>query len=419
MTDQDIKSLFLVGKQAIRNTTVAARFRSYPEMEEYLLHRFPEEGVSPREAIARIWHGIESRPCCPTCGTELSFTGSMILPFKKYCKHECQLKNQEFIKHRTDHLDREKAHQRRRETLKKRYGSETYNNRNKAFETMLDRYGGKTTFESPELIQKVHEAMKEKYGVDNIRKSEQFKEIARQTKAVRYGDPNYTNRQQREQTMLERYGVKTTLESKELTEKGKRTKEQKYGDAEYCGREKAIKTMVERHGVLNPWQMPELRARIDYDKINQIKRERGTLNSSRQEQRFLEILKDLYPGEDIQTQYCDSRYVNPESGRRYVVDFYISSLDLFIDLNGHYSHGTEPFTGTKEQQTLLEIYRERGKVKKAYSTIAEVWGHRDVIKRQEAFRAGINRLEIFGCDFTKDTVQEALIQFYNTKDQVE
>lgn len=95
-------------------------------------------------------------------------------------------------------------------------------------------------------------------------------EKCKQTKFERYNDPNYCNMEKNKQTRyehngdgiyhskeslhkmnqttLKHFGVKWSLSSQKVREKGKETKLRKYGDKNYSNREQFLKTLTKRFG---------------------------------------------------------------------------------------------------------------------------------------------------------------------------
>lgn len=140
------------------------------------------------------------------------------------------------------------ANNKRRDTLLKRYGSETYNNRELAKATSI-----------------------KKYGADNIFKTKEFQEISKNTRKEKYGSENYTNREKAKQTCLKKYNSETFLGSEAGQKAIKSYNQNKYGvnyafqSAEwqqkelehrkelypdnYNNRELAAHTCFERYGV--------------------------------------------------------------------------------------------------------------------------------------------------------------------------
>lgn len=110
----------------------------------------------------------------------------------------------------------------------------------KARQTMVERYGGATLFESEELREKVEQTNLEKYGSVSPFGNEMVRNKIRKTNLERHGvDHNWKSPRVQEkikQTMLERYGGHT-LKSPEL-------------------RARQEETMIERYGVNNPRLFP-------------------------------------------------------------------------------------------------------------------------------------------------------------------
>ena len=112
----------------------------------------------------------------------------------------------------------------RHTTLMGRYGSISYNNREKAKRTSL-----------------------EKYGVDNVFKSEYFAEKSKATKKELYGDENFTNRQKASETCLDKYGSETFLGSKTGQDTIKSYNQEKYGvDYAFQSKEWQTKELMHR-----------------------------------------------------------------------------------------------------------------------------------------------------------------------------
>jgi len=115
------------------------------------------------------------------------------------------------------------------------------------------------------------------------------------------------------------------------------------------------------------------------------KKKNNTLNTSKPEKELLKILEKKYP--DVKFQYRDEiRYP-------YSCDFYIPSIDLFIEYNGTWLHGKEPYNPTiKEHQILLKKWKEKDN--KFYKKAITIWTIKDVEKRELAKKNKLNYLEI-------------------------
>lgn len=180
------------------------------------------------------------------------------------------------------------------ETQLERYGDATYTNREQADKTFranhdgvsfseytkqdfvkaeiaktnTERYGGPSPMCSAEVraISKQHKL--EKYGDENYTNREQ----AAKTKMERYGDPHYNNPEKQALTakkygeqynhvlevpgvhdlgiaaIYKKYGVRSVLSLPETIEKSRQTKLEEYGDAEYRNQKQGRETRLRRYG---------------------------------------------------------------------------------------------------------------------------------------------------------------------------
>lgn len=137
----------------------------------------------------------------------------------------------------------------------------------------------------------------------------------------------------------------------------------------------------------------ELRRSEEYKarRYNKMK-ERGTLNSSKPEKDLEQRLTSLFGTEDVLSQYRDARYP-------FACDFYIKSLDLFIELNLHWTHGKKPFNSEDSQccEKLLD-WQERAKESKFYKQAIYVWTDLDTRKQIAAQEAGLNYVTFYSLE---------------------
>lgn len=171
-------------------------------------------------------------------------------------------------------------------------------------------------------------------------------------------------------TNILRYGTKYFTQRKEMIDKSK-------------------KTCVEKYGVDNP-------AKVNgFLKKGFIKRkENGSFSSSAFEEKVFELLKSRFP--NTSRQYSSKEYP-------FNCDFYIPEKDLYIELQGMWTHGFHPFDENSEQdlkrKKLLEVKSENNKF---YKTALKVWTISDPLKRKIAKDRNLNWLEFFTLkDFEK------------------
>lgn len=194
------------------------------------------------------------------------------------------------------------------------------------------------------------------------------KEKRRQTKLFKYGDETYNNSLKQQQTMIRKYGG-VGFASKIIMNKYLHTLEEKYHDTKYRNMSKNRETIKRLY---NLWKA---KYPISNPKTSLI------------EIQVYDFLIDLFGQDNIIPQYKSEKYP-------FYCDFYIKSLDLYIEVLGHPSHGTHPFDKTNiEDINCLNEYKT--KHTKYYDKIIEVWTVRDVKKRTIAKRNNVKLLEIF------------------------
>ena len=131
------------------------------------------------------------------------------------------------------------------------------------------------------------------------------------------------------------------------------------------------------------------------------KRENGTLVTSAPEDAFYELLVEYVSqhGMTVVRQYRD------EKRYPFAVDFYIPERDLFIELNGSWSHGGHWYEIDCEMdQKTVQMWLKKGKKSKYYRVALETWTKRDVRKREAARKAQLNYVTLWdGTEALSDT----------------
>ena len=166
---------------------------------------------------------------------------------------------------------------------------------------------------------------------------------------------------------LEKYGVACnlqipTIDKKEIQEKIKRT----------C---------LERYGVESNLLIPGF-----YDRVMKTKREHHSFNKSKSEDDLFSYIKKKFP--DVKRQHKDkSRY-------QFFCDFYIPSLDLFIELNAHWTHGGHPYDANDiDDQKKVEEWKSRDT--QYFKNAIRTWTVLDVHKRNVACQNNLNYREVW------------------------
>ena len=360
------------------------RLNKLPLLSKYINNRFIDSD-SWSETIWRIRNKVYEKPKCKECGKYLKF------PFKTYCSKKCR-SNSNDVKNKTiktclekygvKHISQNqiiidkiqnKLNLKRDEILKKskqtkleKYGDENYNNIEKSKQTNLIRYGYLFCLQNPEIIKK-----------------------AKQTKLKKYGDENYNNTEKIKQTCLEKYGEENIRKTIYYKEKIKQTCLKKYNNKNYRNSQKHQQTCLEKYGVNSFTQTEEFKIKVNWKEANikqiKTKKKNGTLNTSIPENKSYLILKEKYP--DIIKQYLSNLYP-------FNCDFYIPSLDLYIECNYHWTHGGHPFDPTNiDDINKLNYWQEKNT--KFYQSAIKTWTIRDVNKRNIAKQNKLNYIEVW------------------------
>ena len=355
ITDEYIKKRFFSTSGRLNGNYSTKEYmqKNCQDILEYIENRYIDS-ESYRETFLRIYFNIENRPKCPFCDKPVKWRGKRYLNklFADTCgDKECWLKYRE--------------------------------------QTMID-----------------------KFGVSHFGCSRESVEKIKKTKLERYGDPGHCNKEKRFITNLEKYGNIVGV-NEEVIEKRMQTSMAHFGvtvpaQSEIV-REKYRQTCLKMYGVDNYRKCEEC-----VNKIHNTRKKNGTVNTSKYEEDAYIWLIENFGIDNVVRQYKDSRYVNPNNRHKYHCDFYIKSLDLFIELQMYWGHGPHPFyENSSEDIAYLNEAKEKAKIKPIYSRLIDGWAHNCVIKRNAAKTGNIKLLEIYDRDITKDKLLVDIMEYCN------
>lgn len=228
-----------------------------------------------------------------------------------------------------------------------------------------------------------------------------------------------------QQTCMSRYGATTwsasedgrvklseIMSSDEMKQKVKNGYLQKYGMVHYMqtleGRNKAKaymsedkrqkiqSVMLERYGAASFIESDKFQENLELyqKKAWQTKREAGTFNTSKPEATMLLLLYDVFGQDDVLSQYHSDVYP-------FSCDFYIKSLDLYIELNAHWSHGGHWFDENNPDDLMkLQEWTQKAmdKGSRYYRLAIDVWTRRDLLKLKAAVESNLNYLVFWRMD---------------------
>ena len=410
VTDQIILDYFIKSNGHInvqRLTNISEEYK------EYLDNRYTDS-QSLRETIKRIQYNIEVRPVCVICGKPVKFlNGKKNQLFNKTCcKEHANMLDGITVKKilkdiYSDVNKKQEINNKIRETCLLKYGDEHYSNRIKAKETCLQRYGVTSPLKSEIFKQKSKETCLQKYGVEY---TGQIPEKIEKT----------------HKACLEKYGVDSVFKVQKFRNQSLDTCIKKYASDEddinsivNIGQLKYVKdkiknTCLEKYGVENPMQTQYYKNLISsilssneiQEKIYNTKLLNNSFNVSYQEDICFELLKQKYS--DCIRQYKSELYP-------FNCDFYIPSLDLYIEYNGSHYHHYHPFD-INDDNDIDELNRLKEKAensnahkngkKSQYDNIIYTWTILDSKKRNIAQQNNLNYIEFWNINEVKEWINK-------------
>ena len=233
--------------------------------------------------------------------------------------------------------------------------------KSKNFANVLEqKYGVRSTLQLESAKLKTKQTLLERYGVDNPQKSQLI-------------------RNKTKQTCLERYGVDNPLKVKKIRERIKQTCLERYGTNTFAQSEKYKQWLLEHPEIIKEWNT----------KAYNTKKKNGTLGGpqSKQEDLSYKILKEKYP--DVIRQYRSELYP-------FNCDFYIPSLDLYIECQYYPTHGNHPFNPNNKDDIKYIKYLDNSKFG------SNIWIINDPMKRNTAKQNNLNYLEFFNINELKE-----------------
>lgn len=130
------------------------------------------------------------------------------------------------------------------------------------------------------------------------------------------------------------------------------------------------------------------------EKCYNTKKMNGTLYSSKPEMQVKDLLYAKFGRDDVLCQYMSQEYP-------FACDFYIKSLDLYIELNLYVTHGGHWFDATNESDIArLNILKARALPRNMYEKMIYVWTVSDINKRNIALQNSLNYLVFWEYDLS-------------------
>jgi len=217
---------------------------------------------------------------------------------------------------------------------------------------------------------------------------------------VKYNFQRNDIKNKRKETLIEHYGTTKLYSIPSIKEKIDKSIKDKKEEI----RNNHNKVLKEKYNVNSFGQLltlPEIQ-----EKINNTKKKNGTYKKSNTEDQSYELLKEKF--EDVKRQYRSDLYP-------FNCDFYIPSLDIYIECNYSQFHCSHPFNDKDDNDLkILEelkekannsIRKQEGK-KSQYDNMIYTWTDLDVRKRNIAKQNNLNYLEFWDIKELKKWINE-------------
>lgn len=251
---------------------------------------------------------------------------------------------------------------------------------------------------APSTKEKNKETCLKKYGVEYISQAKFFRDKVKETCLKKFGHTsnlaNEENRKKQEETCLEKYGYKNAVQNSKIAEKIKKTLLTKYGVS--CG--------YNTEAAQNNMRKPE-----SQDKRFESLKKNHSLQHPKSEENIYKLLTQLYGIKSVKSQYKCDKYP-------WHCDFYVVPKDLFIEVQGYFTHGDHPFDINNiddkvHLNTLKVKYKSYYDKYNKWPQSITIWAQKDVEKRNTAINNKLNFIEIF--DYKNINKIEDTLNKYN------
>lgn len=206
-------------------------------------------------------------------------------------------------------------------------------------------------------------------------------------------------------TNLEKYGKEYYSQTDEYREKVKQTSLMKYGTEHFLQsdvvKDKIMNTVIDRYDVNYIFQREDIQemshSQESLEKIYNTKKKNNTFSSSKPEKELEVELRKLFP--DLKTQYKSEVYP-------FACDYYIPSLDLYIEYNGMWTHGGCFYDENDENsRNILEMWKQRSEHSTFYKNAIDGWTQRDILKLNTALENNLNYIAWFNEEQAYDWIE--------------
>ncbi len=374
------KSYFLIKETGFK--------KYFSELYAELLNvDFPEESINwsfQQKLFHFLNNDIEFKLGICYCGKRCKFK-SLIEGYHMFCSRDCLNKN-------------------------------TYH-KNNVIKTNIMRYGGVAPACSKDVQYKMQNTCFEKLGTYYPGQSYIVKKKANETRIKNCGSLEESYRlakRKGEETNILKYNVPHYAQTQQFKENYTKYCQEKWNvdnvfQLDWC-KEKIMNTSYEKYGVYHYTQSNEYKLKHKetwnnksdkeisqmVEKCLSTKRKNKTFNTSKIEEQFSDYLTSN--NYIFIRQYMSNIYPFP-------CDFYLPEYDLYVEINGHFSHGHHPYN-PNSQDDNNQLKKWISKNTDYYKNAIQVWTQRDPLKRETAKKNKLNYIEIFS-----NNINEAINKF--------
>lgn len=228
--------------------------------------------------------------------------------------------------------------------------------------TLLEKYGVINSYSSKEIQERIKNTLIKKYGVDSPLKSKEIQEKAKLTCVERYGETN-------------------PMKNKNIQEKSKKTCLEKYNSEYFLNSSKRmeeLKKFLDDKEKLHAWVV----------KCTETKKKQKSFGKSKGEEICFNLLLTKFP--NTKRQYHSEKYP-------FACDFYIPEKDLYIELQGMWTHGPHAYNSNDPNDINL-VEKWKSKNTEFYNSAIEVWTVYDPLKRELAKKNNLNWIEFWNIE---------------------
>lgn len=400
-----INDEYILNYVTVNNRIMKSKLAKLHDTDEiiiYLKNRYSDSS-SLEESLFRILNKIENKDTCSYCGCPVKFI-SFKYGFAKTCNSsECNKK----YKKDNSSFKKQETQQKVKETIHKKYGvTNPYQIKEISDKAKLNAH-------SESANSKRINTCLSKYGVDNPSKSTEIQQKISYVLVNRSDEDKLITYNKHIGTFIERFGVSWysklsehkekmsyIMSSDEYLSKRRITSFKKYNDYTYNNQKKRQETI---QSIIN--ENKNFYNEVS-NKRNDTLRKNNSFNKSNPEDESYKLLKQKFP--DTVRQYRSDKYP-------FNCDFYIPSIDTYIEYQGSQYHYGHPFNENSiDDINKLQILNERAKnserhkegKKSQYDMMIYTWTDLDVRKRNIAKENKLNWFEFFKIDELKEWLND-------------